>query len=130
MSQSATCPYAEGATLPKPIALEVIAENIPYELKQIPHWVCWKYEWRDGKWTKPPYQPNGRHAKSNDKDTWYEFSTVLDAYEKGGFDGIGIVLTEDMGIVGIDLDHMTATDAQIYFRGFRKTYLIAMYIYY
>lgn len=123
MSESATCVYAEGAQLPKPTALEVIAENIPYELKQIPHWVCWKYEYRNGKWTKPPYQPTKRKASPTDKDTWYPFDRVLTAYEKGGFDGIGIVLTEDMGIVGIDLDHITRENATSYFDTIGDTYI-------
>lgn len=122
MSESATCVYAEGAQLPKPTALEVIAENIPYELKQIPQWVCWKYEYRNGKWTKPPYQPTKRKASIKDKDTWCPFDRVLTAYEKGDFDGIGIVLTEDMGIVGIDLDHQSIKDAFIFLEGMYNTY--------
>lgn len=124
MTESATCICAEGAPLPKPEALPVLFDNIPNELKAIPQWVCWKYEYRDGKkWTKPPCQTNGIHASSTDPQTWSTFEAVQAAYEKGGFDGVGIVLTEDMGIVGIDLDHMTSDEAQIYFDSVGDTYI-------
>lgn len=123
MTESATCICAEGAPLPKPEALPVLFDNIPNELKAIPQWVCWRYEERGGKWTKPPYQPGGSYAKSTDPQTWSTFEAVQAAYEKGGFDGVGIVLTEDMGIVGIDLDHMTKDEAQIYFDSVGDTYI-------
>jgi hypothetical protein len=66
MSESATCSYQEGAPLPKPEALPVLFDNIPQTLRDIPQWVCWRYEERGGKWTKPPYQPGGSYAKSTD----------------------------------------------------------------
>jgi len=91
--------------LPKPPALPVIFENIPQELKGIDQWILWKYECRLGKWTKPPYQPDGALASSTDPSTWNSFEEIKAAYESGGYDGIGFVLTEDLGIVGIDLDN-------------------------
>ena len=33
------------------------------------------------------------------------FNVVLTAYETGGFDGISLALTPEVGITGIDLDH-------------------------
>ena len=107
MTESATCTYAEGAPLPKPEALTVQFDNIPQTLRDIPQWVCWRYENRDGKtWTKPPCQTNGIHASSTDPQTWSTFEAVRGAYEKGGFDGVGVVLTANMGIVGIGLDDL------------------------
>ena len=124
MSESATCTYCEDAPLPRPDALPVQFENIPQTLRDIPQWVCWRYEYRDGKkWTKPPCQTNGIHASSTDPQTWSTFEAVREAYEKGGFDGVGIVLTANMGIVGIDLDHMTSDEAQIYFDSVGDTYI-------
>jgi hypothetical protein len=57
------------------------------------------------KWTKVPYQPNGQYAESDNPDTWSSFEAVVRAYEKGGFSGIGFVLTKHIEIVGTDLDH-------------------------
>jgi hypothetical protein len=32
---------------PRPIVLDVIPENIPTELKALPIWVCWRYEFNE-----------------------------------------------------------------------------------
>lgn len=78
--------------------------TIPQALKSIPRWVLWKLEARDGKPTKTPYQVNGRMAKVNDPLTWTRFDSALAAYQTGGYDGLGIVLTKENRIVGTDLD--------------------------
>jgi hypothetical protein len=85
--------------------------NIPYDLKAIPQWVNWRWEQRPDKttgemrWTKPPYQPNGQHAESDNPATWVSFSEAVAAYQKGGFSGIGFVVTKDDNLAGVDLDH-------------------------
>ncbi len=38
------------------------------EIRQFPRWVLWRWEVRDGKRTKPPYQVPGGKAKSNDSE--------------------------------------------------------------
>ena len=82
----------------------VTPQNIPAELKAIPHWVLWKLEDRDGKATKTPYQAHGALAKVNDPTTWTTYDAALAAYQAGGFSGIGIVLTKDDAVIGVDLD--------------------------
>lgn len=79
-------------------------DTIPADLRALPQWVCWKYEDRDGKPTKTPYQISGALAKVNDPATWTDFDTVTATYHRGGFSGIGIVLTEKDNLVGVDLD--------------------------
>jgi hypothetical protein len=39
----------------KPKLMPVNPENIPHDLKVGKQFVVWKWELRDGKWTKPPY---------------------------------------------------------------------------
>lgn len=56
-----------------------------------------------GKPTKPPYQPDGRLAKTDVPSTWNTFSMVAEAAPR--FDGIGFVLTKDDPYVGLDFDH-------------------------
>ena len=98
-------------------------ENIPLELQDTPQWVLWKREQRadkttgELKWTKPPYQRNGKNAESDNPQTWVSFDEAVAAYREGGFDGIGYVITVDKkaddgslitvddGIAGVDLDH-------------------------
>jgi len=79
-------------------------ESIPVELKTRDRWLLWKLEQRAGKPTKTPYQADGRLAKVNDPATWTSFDTALAAYYRGGFSGLGVVLTDDDDLVGIDLD--------------------------
>lgn len=91
----------------RPVAPRVNPDGIPLELKAIPNWVGWRFEWREGrgipKWDKPPYTPGGPKAKSNDSSTWAAFDTAWSAYLAGQYDGIGFQLGGS-GVVGIDLD--------------------------
>lgn len=83
-------------------------ESIPGELKDLCQWVCWKLETRDGKLTKPPYNPStGSYAESNNPSTWCDFHTAFSEYNKNGhqFAGVGIVLTKDDSLTGFDFDH-------------------------
>lgn len=101
--------------LPRPVALPVIKDNVPELLKGHAHWVLWKYDYKPGKkkpWTKPPFQPNGRCASSTDPKTWSSFETITEAYEAGGFDGIGFVLTTELGFVGVDIDNAIQESGQ------------------
>ena len=79
-------------------------DNIPAELKTRPRWLLWRLEQRAGKPTKTPYQVSGALAKVNNPTTWTDFDTAQAAYLTGGFSGIGIVLTGDDDLVGVDLD--------------------------
>jgi primase-polymerase (primpol)-like protein len=90
----------------RPTALEVIPEAIPYALRTIPQWVLWHYELVDGRWTKVPLQQSGRRASSTDAKTWSPFDNVMAALGQRPrqFDGVGLVLREENGLVGIDLD--------------------------
>ncbi len=91
-------------------ALAVIAENIPAELRNLNQWVCWHYEERGGKPTKPPIQPksNGKllYAKSNDPSTWADFGTALATTVRLNLEGVGFNLAESDGLTGLDLDHV------------------------
>ena len=102
----------------RPKYLQVYPENIPEQLIQRPQWVVWRAVWRvdgkgNGKWTKPPYQPDGRPAKSTAPATWAEFGECLEACQVRGFDGLGFVLTRDAGIIGVDLDHCIDADGNV-----------------
>ena len=102
----------------RPKYLQVYPESIPEQLVQLPQWCCWRAVWRvdgagRGKWTKPPYQPDGRPAKSTDPATWAEFGECLLAYQSGRFDGLGFVLTREAGIIGVDMDHCIDADGNV-----------------
>lgn len=76
--------------------------NFPESLRKLPQWVLWKKEQKpDGKFTKIPYQANGRKAASTRPEDWATFDECLKVVDK--YSGLGFVFSE--GIVGIDLDH-------------------------
>lgn len=77
-------------------------EKIPYELKELDHWCCFKIEKVDnGRFTKRPYNPiTNEMAKSNDESTWVSFEDA--ASQSINYDGIGFFFKAPY--VGIDLD--------------------------
>ena len=84
--------------------------HIPAELRALPHWVCWRLEQRDGKPTKPPIdaKSNGKlvYAKSNDPTTWSDFETAVSAATRLKMEGIGLNLSANDHLTGLDLDHV------------------------
>ena len=89
-------------------------EKIPLELKQLPHWVGWKYMQHPGEDHKrkvPINAMDGQPAKSNDPTTWCDFDTACRGKERFGLDGIGFMFSGD-GIFGIDIDHCYDPETQ------------------
>jgi hypothetical protein len=82
-----------------------VFDNIPSELQALRQWVLWKLEERDGRLTKVPYQPNGRHAGVTAPRTWNTFDVCVRALQTGGFSGIGFVFAKGAAsYAGVDLD--------------------------
>jgi len=85
-------------------------EAIPQELKNLTRWVVWKLEKKkkkngDVKYTKVPYSAKTHlYASTSDKKTWTSFEEAKEAFEDGGYHGIGFVFARGDGYVGIDLD--------------------------
>lgn len=89
-------------------------EKIPLELKQLSHWVGWKYMQHPGEDHKrkvPINAMDGQPAKSNDPTTWCDFDTACRGKERFGLDGIGFMFSGD-GIFGIDIDHCYDPETQ------------------
>ena len=79
--------------------------NIPEELKKLPQRVCRK--------KKIPFNPvTGVPAKAGQPATWASFEDAVNAYENGGYDGIGFEFNKN-GVVGIDLDHVITDDGSL-----------------
>jgi hypothetical protein len=91
----------------RPKALSVSCESVPEELRAINRWVCWRFVKKkkpDGSinWAKVPFTVTGQHASSTNPKTWASYDDVEQAYMLDDFDGIGLVLGDD--VQGIDLD--------------------------
>ena len=77
-------------------------------LTALPHWVVWRYEWKDGKWTKPPTNPRTKeNASTDDPSTWGTYAEALTVYQSDPdfreFGGIGYMLLTS-GHAAFDLD--------------------------
>jgi len=85
-------------------------DNIPEEMRRLPHWICWQLrDVDDGKGgtkqTKVPFRIDGRPASTTNPKDWVTFDAAVRALRiSDKFSGIGFVFTRDSGFVGIDLD--------------------------
>jgi primase-polymerase (primpol)-like protein len=88
---------------------------IPDRLRALARWAVWRYVLRynfvkaTGKrkyyWAKIAYTPGTRRkAATDDPFGWRTFGEAVAAYQKGGWDGIGILLVFEDGHTGGDLD--------------------------
>ena len=80
-------------------------DTLPDKLIKDALWCVWKYEDRDGKRTKVPYNPRtGGRAQSNNPATFSDFKTAVAAFGRCQYDGMGIGVG---GLVGqsLGLDH-------------------------
>lgn len=70
-------------------------------IKDMSQFCCWRYEERNGRKSKVPYNPvTGKRAKPNQLDTFKGFSSTVAAVSN--YDGIGFLVSN--GICVIDLD--------------------------
>jgi putative DNA primase/helicase len=78
--------------------------RVPVHILESVRAVLWNGEFRNGKFTKVPYQVQRPSTRSsvNDPRTWGKFVDAVAAYEDGKADGVGIVLGD--GLIGVDLD--------------------------
>jgi putative DNA primase/helicase len=89
-----------------PVTLPVLTSGIAHGLKELNQWAAWRWEKRNGKWTKPPINPvTGGYARNNDLDTWGSFETALRRMHKERLPGVGFMFHPDDGFAGVDLDN-------------------------
>ncbi|MEQ1730986.1 MAG: hypothetical protein ABL982_21670, partial [Vicinamibacterales bacterium] len=83
--------------------------GVPVEFKQTPRWVAWTLRPNKDPGNKPrkvPINPRtGREAKVNTPSTWGTFTQAVAQAQVRELAGVGFVLTDGGGFVGIDLDH-------------------------
>jgi putative DNA primase/helicase len=104
--------YTKEQTAPNKRLLLVNAESIPEELRVRPQWVVWKAV--GDKPDKVPYSARtGRKASSTDLLTWGTFEEALQAYENGGYAGLGFMFSSADPYTGIDLDKCVDENGEI-----------------
>jgi len=89
-------------------------QAIPQEMKDLSHWVNWKYYWDESqqRWTKLPLNPiTGTGAKQNDPATWGTFSSSCGHVWNNPDLGLGFEIGSkaagrSSGLFCVDLDHV------------------------
>jgi putative DNA primase/helicase len=86
--------------------------RVPDDLTELDQWVLWRYEQRNDRPTKVPYQVSGDLADSTDPATWASFEDALNIWHRNRryYVGLGFVFSKGGGLAGVDLDD--ALDAQ------------------
>jgi putative DNA primase/helicase len=89
----------------------IAVEHLPVELRASTRAVVWRFEERDGRRTKVPYQARypWRRASVTAPATWGSFAEALAVVRAGRADGLGHVLGD--GLAGVDLDHCLLASA-------------------
>jgi hypothetical protein len=88
----------------QPLDIDKARANAPAEMQAAHQWCVWKMESDEkNKPTKVPYNAQtGRAGSSTNPKTWSTFDEAIQAYERGGYHGIGFYFGN--GFAGIDLD--------------------------
>jgi len=88
---------------------------VPDDLRERDQWVLWKYEDRDGRATKIPYQVGNRRASSTDRNTWTSYEEVTNTWLRAPskYAGPGFVFSADDPFCGIDLDDCLDTNGTV-----------------
>src|SRR4051812_42402811 len=95
-----------------PLGVPVDAGGLPRALVARPQWVCWRYEERDGNWTKVPYNAStSLRASSTNPATWASCAEAVAAYQQGTYAGVGFVFSPSDPYTGIDLDKCRDPDS-------------------
>lgn len=92
-------------SLPAVVPDGVIGAQVLQYMVTSRQFVLWKLEEVNGRNTKVPYQVNGYHASSTNPNTWASLKEVLEAFHRGGYNGIGYVFRKEDPLVFIDIDH-------------------------
>jgi primase-polymerase (primpol)-like protein len=79
-------------------------ENLPRELKQFDNWVLYTTEPRNKKRVKALYSADGSEAMANRPSTWASFKKYARILNRGFCDGLGFILTNDSGVIGLHFD--------------------------
>lgn len=83
--------------------------QLPEELTEARRWICWQYRAKgDGKATKVPVDPVKLRALSqweSNPARWYSYEDAVALYQANpALSGIGLVLGDGLGLIGLDLD--------------------------
>lgn len=87
----------------------------PQRLRPIKGWLIWRYEQRDNeaKPRKVPYYAGGgrrgAHGTADDRNRLVTFDAAIAAAARKGFEGVGLAMLSDWGLIALDFDNVTSS---------------------
>jgi putative DNA primase/helicase len=102
----------------RPTPLRVSIDPIPHQLRTLKQWVAWYYRYeplRTGEktWQTVLIDPHtGKFASTKKPETWGTLDAAHQHYQRSQDDGISFVLTPQIGLVGVALDHCRDPDSR------------------
>ena len=94
-----------GAARPTALPFPTDPAQVPSEFRSVRQWVAWDWALRDDHWTKPPVNVHtGRRGEADNPATWASFAESVAYAQRHQLPGVGVVLTPELGVVGVDLD--------------------------
>ena len=94
-----------------------LRSGVPRELQELKQWLVWRLVQmpEEDKPRKVPHYVsggprNGRQNSPQDKARFATFDHALAALARGGYDGLGLAMAPEAGLVGVDLDKCIAED--------------------
>lgn len=90
----------------------------PDQLRRLTGWLIWRYEQRPGeaKPRKVPYYAGGgrrgAHGTASDRGGLVTFDAAIAAAARKGYDGVGLAMLSDWGIIALDFDN-AASDGRV-----------------
>lgn len=106
---------------------KVQTDNLPAKLRESGLFCCWRYEERDGRRTKVPYNPRtGGRAQSTNPSTFALLNVALDAMERDRYDGIGVGIFNGLG--AIDIDHCISETGEYSEMAYDITSMMGAYV--
>lgn len=108
-------PLAGEANKEKPLAAESlptaqkVGNSPPAALRDLPGWLIWKFEPGEKKPRKVPYyaagsRRKGKQGNAEDRSHLTIYEQAREAAERRGFDGVGLAIMPEFGIVALDFD--------------------------
>lgn len=79
-------------------------------------WGLWRAEWVKGRTDKPakvPCNARGKALSVAKPEMWLDYEDARAGWESGRFDGIGLLMSSALGLVGLDLDRCIESDGSV-----------------
>ena len=81
------------------------------DVKNMPIWLLWRKQLRNGKLSKIPFAASGKACGTNDdyKDCWVTYEEAMQAMPRKKADGVGFTIPK--GMFFLDIDHAAQNEA-------------------